>query len=82
MGLFFYSMPVRALLKYEHCEIRPLCSRVRDNCFALASYFVVNSLKNVPRRKMKYEEKKKRGKVERSSQCLVVLCSDWLREAK
>jgi len=28
MGLFFYSMPVRALLKYEPCKIRSLCSRV------------------------------------------------------
>ena len=64
MGLFFYSMPVRALLKYEHCEIRPLSgpTLVCDNCFALASYFVANSLKNVLRRKMKYEEKKSAGK--------------------
>ena len=42
MGLFFYSMPVRALLKYDHRKIRsPFFHSARtlvgDNCLGFAS---------------------------------------------
>lgn len=58
MGLFFYSMPVRALLKYEHCKIPLFQSAptlVGDNCLGFASLYLSEFIENVLRRKMKNE---------------------------
>ena len=59
MGLFFYSMPVRALLKYEHCKIGSLCSTVYQHWLViivsvLYRYILANSLKDVLRRKANF----------------------------